>query len=181
MLDRCSGGNVQILHPSGRLSLMSFSQYMYVFGEHYLLLHIMGIASSPQKKRSHSDEFALPCEAIYHFSPLFPYVLWIQSSSYLSLRVALSWPIHFGNEIVWIPEGRRPLTRQLTHSWTTGWLTREDSLNEQMRSQKPSGHVLSTALRATFLTSQPGTHPAVGSGLTVARTPTVKSILQLLR
>lgn len=47
-----------------------------------------------------------------------------------------------------------------------------------MRSQKQSEHVLSTALRATFSTSQPGTHPAAP---TVAPTPTEKSILWLLR
>lgn len=47
-----------------------------------------------------------------------------------------------------------------------------------MRSQKETGHVLSTAPRATFLTSQLGTHPAA---LTLAHTPTVKSILRLLR
>lgn len=47
-----------------------------------------------------------------------------------------------------------------------------------MRSQKQSEHVLSTALRATFSTSQLGTHPAAP---TVALTPTEKSILSLLR
>lgn len=47
-----------------------------------------------------------------------------------------------------------------------------------MRSQKQSEHVLSTALRATFSTSQLGTHPAAP---TVALTPTEKSILWLLR
>lgn len=46
-----------------------------------------------------------------------------------------------------------------------------------MRSQKQSEHVLSTAPRATFSSSQPGTRPAAP---TVAPTPTEKSILCLL-
>lgn len=45
-----------------------------------------------------------------------------------------------------------------------------------MCSQEQTGHVLSTALRATFATSKLGTHPAAP---TVA--PTEKSVLWLLR
>lgn len=48
--------------------------------------------------------------------------------------------------------------------------------NEQMHSQMHTDHVLSTALRATFLISRLGTQPAVSSMLTVA----AKLILQLL-
>lgn len=47
-----------------------------------------------------------------------------------------------------------------------------------MCSQKQTEHVLPTALRATFSTSQLGTHPAPP---TVADTLTEKSILWLLR
>lgn len=47
-----------------------------------------------------------------------------------------------------------------------------------MCSQEQTGHVLSTALRATFATSKLGTHPAAP---TVAPAPTEKSVLWLLR
>lgn len=84
------------------------------------------------------DVCAYIYKSIYHFRSLFVNTMLIQSSFSLNLQAALV-QTHFSleNDIVWIPKGRSPLTRQLTHCWTTGWLRLPEWTNAQSETDQP--------------------------------------------